>query len=91
MPTRQWKADAFFIHHCLLFAEDDEYKLFYLIFLGEVNPQVTPAFGFVTELFFLTHRCLQLGKWSTFQSADLDHVSSLYHHPIFIQISLQLK
>ncbi|XP_028402978.1 ubiquitin conjugation factor E4 A-like isoform X2 [Dendronephthya gigantea] len=27
----------------------------------EVDSQTSPAFGFTTELFFITHRCLQLG------------------------------
>ena len=28
-----------------------------------ITLKITPAFGFVTECFFMTHHCLHLGEW----------------------------
>ncbi|CAB3984152.1 Ubiquitin conjugation factor E4 A [Paramuricea clavata] len=50
----------------------------------EVNPRISPVFGFTTELFFLTHRCLQLGlqvTCDTYQKLmqDLAKVQEVYN------------
>ena len=49
-------------------------SFFTLLFADDANSKKLPVFGFVTELFFLTHRCLHLGKFSRkYSLGQLNH------------------
>lgn len=48
----------------LTIIKDPGSNLRLIICLAEhITLRVTPAFGFVTECFFMTHHCLNLGEW----------------------------